>query len=165
MKKITAGVFALVFLGCMAPQGARADIALQESLLVVNGTQYYDTFSGVPGLNVAGFNQTTGLGSITLTFNPGPGSYSFDSYFDIEAGVPFFNEYGSVTGTPAAGQSWQIDDPLLGTIFPNTQNNTLDNTNHIPGQVDNFLGDCAGANCNGDVSWAMGFNFTLGSNE
>jgi hypothetical protein len=31
--------------------------------------------------------------------------------------------------------------------------------------VDNFLGDCAGPNCNGDVSWAMGFNFTLGSNQ
>jgi hypothetical protein len=162
MRKLAIGAFGFVLLCCLVPRVALADISLQESLLVVNGTQYYDTFS-VPGLNTASFNQTTGLGSITLTFNPGPGSYSFDSYFDIEAGVPFFNEYGTVNGSPVAGQTWQIDDPLAGTIFPNAQGDTLDNTNHIPGKVDNFLGDCSGANCNGDVSMAMGFDFTITS--
>src|SRR5690348_17789415 len=135
MKKILVGIFAAAMLACLAPRGARADISLQESLLVVNGTQYYDAFSGVPGLNVSSFNQTTGLGSITLTFNPGPGSYSFDSYFDIEAGVPFFNEYGTAVGSPVAGQTWTIDDPFAGTIFSDTQNNTLDSINWIPGQV------------------------------
>lgn len=164
MRKLVVAAFGFALFFCLVPRAAFADIVLQESLLVVNGTQYHDTFS-VPGLNTASFNQTTGLGTLTLTFNPGPGSYSVDSYFDIEAGVPFFNEYGSVNGSAASGQSWQIDDPLLGTIFANTQNNTLDNTNHNPGQVDNFLGGCSGANCNGDVSMAMGFNFTLGAGQ
>ena len=154
---------------CLAPHTMLADNTLQENNFNVNGTQYYDTFT-VPGLNAVSFDQTTGLGTLTLTFNPGaPGTYYVDSYFDLELGVPFFNEYGATSGSPAAGQSWQIDDPIFGSIFTNTQGNTLDNTNHIPGTVDNFLGGCASvyapscANSNDDVSWAMGFGFTLGS--
>jgi hypothetical protein len=165
MRKLAIGAFGFVLMSCLVPRAALADIALQESLLNVNGAQAYDTFSGVTGLNVAGFNQTTGLGLIVLTYNPGPGTYYFDSYFDIEAAVPFFNEYGSVNGSPASGQTWQIDDPIAGTIFANTQGNALDNTNHIPGQVDNFSGTCSGANCNGDVSMAMGFDFTLAAGQ
>lgn len=164
MKRVALAVVGLTLAACFAPRAALADITLQENLFNVNGTQYYDTFS-VPGLSVSGFNQSTGLGTLVLTFNPGPGSYYVDAYFDLELGVPFFNEYGSVSGSAAAGQSWQIDDPILGTIFPNTQNNALDNTNHIPGTVDNFLGTCSGSNCNGDVSWAMGFAFTLGAQQ
>ncbi|HXJ96097.1 MAG TPA: hypothetical protein VMT20_24930 [Terriglobia bacterium] len=170
MKKLTISILGFAVLACVVPRSAFADISLQESNININGTQYYDTFS-VPGLNTGGFNQTTGLGSLTLTFNPGPGTYYVTSYFDLELGVPYFNEYGSVTGSPAAGQSWQIDDPIYGTIFANAQGNTLDNTNHIPGTVDNFLGGCSSvyapscANSNDDVSWAMGFAFTLGANE
>jgi len=164
MKRVVLAVVGLAFAACLAPRAALADITLQENLLNVNGTQYYDTFS-VPGLNVGGFNQTTGLGTLVLTFNPGPGTYYVDAYFDLELGVPFFNEYGGVSGSAAAGQSWQIDDPIYGTIYANTQGNTLDNTNHIPGTADNFLGTCSGSDCNGDVSWAMGFAFTLGAQQ
>lgn len=157
-------------MSCLVPRAALADISLQSSLLNVNGTQYTNTFA-VPGLNVAGFNQTTGLGTITLTFNPGPGSYSFDALFDIQAGVPFFNELGSAHGSPVAGQSWQIDDPTFGTIVANTQGNTLDNKNWVPGGTDNFLGGCASvyaagcAGSNDDVAMAMGFSFVLGANQ
>lgn len=170
MKRVALAVVGLALAACFAPRAALADITLQESLFNVNGTQYYDTFS-VPGLNVGGFNQSSGLGTLVLTFNPGPGTYSVDAYFDLELGVPFFNENASVWGSPVAGQSWQIDDPTYGTIFANTQNNTLDNTNHVPGTVDNFLGGCASvyapscANSNDDVSWAMGFAFTLGAGQ
>lgn len=164
IKKLTIAVLGLAFAIGILPRAAFADISLQESMLNVNGTQYYDTFS-VPGLNVSGFNQTTGLGTITLTFNPGPGSYYVTAYFDLELAVPFYNEYGTAFGSPVAGQSWQIDDPINGTIFANAQNNTLDNTNHIPGTADNYLGTCTGSDCNGDVSWAMGFNFTLGASQ
>jgi hypothetical protein len=170
MKKLTIALLGVAALACLLPGSALADISLQESLINVNGTQYYDTFS-VPGLNTAGFDQTTGLGSLSLTFSPGPGTYYVTSYFDLELSVPFFNEYGSVSGSPAAGETWQIDDPLFGTIFANAQGNTLDNTNHTPGTVDNFLGGCASvyapscANSNDDVSWAMGFAFTLGANQ
>ncbi|HEV2423869.1 MAG TPA: hypothetical protein VGZ29_03470 [Terriglobia bacterium] len=164
MKKVALAVAGLALAACFAPRAALADITLQESLFNVNGTQYYNTFS-VPGLNSSGFDPSTGLGKLVLTFNPGPGTYYVDAYFDLELGVPFFNEYGSLSGSPAAGQSWQIDDPIYGTIYGNTQGNTLDSTNHIPGTVDNFLGVCSGSDCNGDVSWAMGFAFTLGAQQ
>jgi len=170
MKKVAFAVLGLAVLACVQPRSAFADITLQESNINVNGTQYYDTFS-VSGLNTAGFDQTTGLGSLTLTYNPGPGTYFVTAYFDLELGVPFFNEYGTVTGSPVSGQSWQIDDPWFGTIFGNAQGNSLDNTNHIAGAVDNYLGSCGSvydpgcANSNDDVSWAMGFAFTLGANQ
>ncbi len=167
MKKITTMLLGFLVLCIAVAPVALADSSLQESLIVVNGTQFHDTFAG-PGINSGGFNGTTGLGTITITFDPGAaGTYSVGGYFDIQAGVPFYNEFGAVSGTAATGQSYQIDDPLNGTIYPNTQNNTLDNTNYIPAGASNYLGGCAPlqAGCNGDVSMAMGFNFNLSSNQ
>jgi hypothetical protein len=128
-------------------------------------------------------NPATGLGTITYTYNPGaPGSYfmALALDYDVVPDVPF-NEYGGASGTPVAGQSWQIDvtsgDLYLdanftSTLFTNTQNNTLDNTNHVPGTTDNSFYDC-GANgggavdptCNTDVAFGMGFGYTLGMDE
>jgi hypothetical protein len=171
MKKVAMTLVGLTFIVSLAPRAALADsVVLQENLFNVNGTQYYDTFT-VPGLNAGGFNQTTGLGTLTLTFKGKPGTYFVDAYFNLTLSVPFYNEYGTVTGSPAAGQTWQIDDPIYGTIFANAQSNTLDDTNHIPGTVSNYLGTCASvyapgcANSNDEVSWAMGFGFTLGANQ
>jgi len=133
----------------------------------------------VPGLNTAAWNTTTGLGTLTLTFNPGvAGSYFFDAFFDHQVHVPFYNEFGSVSGAPGAGITWQIDEPEFGdanrtgNIFTHTSTNTLDNLNHIPGQLSNFFNNCGAngggavnANCNNDVSMAMGFNFILSANQ
>jgi len=167
MKRVVVAVLALLLIGFIAPKASADTLVLQEVLFVVNGTQYYNTFA-VPGLNTVSYNTTTGEGTLIETFNPGaPGAYSFDSYFDNELNVPFFNEYGTVNGSPAAGQTYQIDDPLFGTIFGNTQTDTLDNTNHIPGTTDNYNGGCNSvydpgcANSNDDVSMAMGFDFVL----
>jgi hypothetical protein len=158
------------------PPTALAD--LQEFLFNLNGTLYHND-SGVPGLNSAAFDYTTGLGTLTLTHNPGvAGAYFFDVFFDLQLHAPFYNEYGSVNGAPSAGLSWQIDEPgfgdanRLGTIFDNASNNALDNTNHIPGTLSNFSNDC-GANgggavnpaCNNDVSMALGFNYILAADE
>src|SRR4029077_6157436 len=95
-------------------------------------------------MNTAGFNSTTGLGTLTLTFNPGvAGNYFFDAFFDEQLHIPFYDEFGAVGGVPGAGISWQIDEPefgdanRVGTIFTNTSNNGLDNTNHIPGILSN----------------------------
>jgi PEP-CTERM motif len=166
MRKLTTALLGLFVLGLVPVPAALADSSLQESLFVLNGTPYHNTFA-VPGLNSGGFNTSTGLGTLSLVFNPGPGTYSVLGYFDIEAGVPFYNEYGIVNGAPSAGQSYQIDDPNFGTIFGNTQGNTLDNTNHIPAGASNYLGNCdpATAACNGDVSLAMGFNFTIAAGD
>ena len=166
---------AVMLCAALAPQ-ARAD--LQDFALNINGTSYdYNNLADpypAPGLNVAGFNTTTGLGTLQLTFNPGvPGSYFVNFYYDFEVGVPFFNEYGVVNGSPSAGISWEIAgvNPSTGgfTFFDGTSesfNNSLTNTNYVPGTSTNFLNNCAaGASCNADVALALGFSFTLPSGD
>ncbi len=159
---------------------------LQDWEFNVNGTDYFpangDTFSSVPGLNSSAFNSTSGLGTLTLTFNPGSaGNYYVGAFFFDPVATPFYNEYSAVNGSAAAGQSWQIDIPQYdatslnhgnGTIVDNLAAEALDNTNHIPGTTSNYLSDCgangggaANASCNDLVSMAQGFNFTLASNQ
>lgn len=153
---------------------------LYDNLFNVNGTLTEGSFA-IAGLDSSGFNTTTGEGNLTFTFNPGvAGSYYFDAWFDNDLSQPFFNEYGAVSGTPAAGQSWEIGDPTLyynsgmppgglGSgvdIADDTALNTLSNTNNLPGNTDNFLGNCTSTDpCNGDASMAMGFAFTLAANQ
>jgi hypothetical protein len=169
----------LTIVGLILPLGAIAGpVSLQEYLFNLNGTNYSDTTT-VPGLESSGFDSASGLGTLTLTFDPGvSGAYFIDAYFDHELHVPLFNEFGSVGAAPSAGVSWQIDEPgfgdgnRVGTIFDNAKANALDNANHVPGTASNFLGDC-GANgggspdaaCNNDVSLALGFNFVLAADE
>jgi hypothetical protein len=150
--------------------------SLQDIGFNVNGTYYASTFS-VPGLSTALFNETSGVGTLTLTFNPGAaGTYSVDAWIFNALSTPMFNEYGATSAAgPASGQSWQIDVPdydsdsnHTGTIIANTQGNSLDNTNHIPGNADNYSGGCVngpGVNCNDITSMAMGFKFTLTAGE
>jgi hypothetical protein len=150
---------------------------LQDWEFNLNGTDYYpamgDTFSSVPGLDSSGFNATTGLGTLTLTFNPGAGSYFVGAWFFDPVAVPFYNEYGAVNGSAAPDQSWQIDVPdydsdsnHTGDIIANLEGGTLSNTNEIPGTSDNYLSECptgvqTASSCNDAVSMAQGFNFTL----
>lgn len=182
--KQVAAVGCLVFALC-APAPAAADtVALQDYVFNVNGSSFCpDSACGgqlLPtGLDTSGFDFATGLGTLIFTFDPGAaGTYFLDAFFDHELHDPFFNEYGAVSGAPAAGVSWQIDEPgfgdgnRLGTIFDNTLANTLDNTDHVPGATSNFLNDCGGnsggapdPSCNNDVSLAMGFNFILSAGE
>jgi hypothetical protein len=108
-------------------------------------------------VDFSAFDNFTGLGTITVSIS-GAGSHSFSAFFDHEideATNTFFNEYGTVSGTAAAGQSWEIDEPgyLFGDIFDNFLANTLDNTNNVPAS----LAD--------DVSMAMGWDFMLGVGE
>jgi hypothetical protein len=153
--------------------------SLQEFLFNLNGTTFHNT-AVVPGLDSAGFDFTTGLGTLVLRFSPGvAGAYFFDVFFDHQVGTPFYDEYGAVSSPPGAGISWQIDEPgfgdgnRLGTIFTNAMNNTLDNTNHVPGTLSNFSNNCGGNTppnppnpaCNNDVSMAMGFKFVLAADE
>jgi hypothetical protein len=160
MKKLYLTLGVIGFSICTP---AWADTSLQEVHFNLNGTQQENDYTNV---NTGAFNTTTGIGTLTWTFNPGAaGAYFFDAFFDHEVALPLFNEYGSVHGLAAAGQSWQIDEPNAGTIFPNTTGNALDNTNHIPGTTDNFGGGCHAANCNADTSMAMGFNFNLAAGE
>src|SRR5258706_15073955 len=150
-------VMVVALLGLSSPASVWADpVALQDYLFNVNGTSYCpDAACGgslVPaGLNSSAFDFSTGLGTLVWTFNPGAaGAYFFDAFFDHDLHAPFFNEFGMANGSPAAGMSWQIDEPgfgdgnRLGTIFDNAMANALDNTNHVPGKTSNFLNDCGG---------------------
>lgn len=167
----------LVGAGVCAP--AFAVPSLQEILFNANGTTFHNTYA-LPGLSSAGFDPTTGLGTLTLTFDPGvAGSYFFDVFFDHQLHDQFYNEYGAVNGAPGAGITWQIDEPgfgdgnRTGSIFTNTQTNALDNTNYVPGTLSNVSNDCGAntsgqpvnASCNNDVAMALGFNFILAANE
>jgi hypothetical protein len=171
----------------MLQPAAKADsTSLQDWEFNVNGTTYFPsggaTLGTVPGLNSAGFNSTTGLGTLTLTFNPGAaGSYFVGGFFYTPVGVPFYNNHGVVNGATGAGQSWQIDVPQYdlttanhgpGTIIDNLAAGALDNTNHIPGHDDNFGlacgangGNPVNTNCNDFVSLAQGFHFSLNANQ
>ncbi len=177
MRRI-AVLIPLLALMCLPGARAGTTDSLSDWIFNVNGTSTEGSFS-IAGLDTSGFNTTTGEGTIVFTFSPGAaGSYFFDAWFDNELNVPFYNEYGAVNGSAAAGQSWEIGDAQLyynyngslpappGTdIGDDTLNNTLSNTNNLPGNASNYNGTCNGANCNGDASMAMGFAFTLAANQ
>ena len=162
----------------------------------VNGTSYcpasstvsacsnYLGLAAVMGLtsSLDTSNGGTGLGSLSFVFNPGPGSYSVDFWLFEQLSQPGWNEYGNSGGSPAAGQTWQIDvpdydynssDPNFGflptgagTIVANTLANTLADTNFVTGNNSQYLLSCmADPTCNDYVSMAMGFNFTIASGD
>jgi hypothetical protein len=141
--------------------------SLQEISFNVNGTfnDSYSTpniFTAISGLNSSAFNTSTGLGTLTLTYNPGVAGPAFvDFFLDEEVGVPFYNEFGSTGGgSPAAGESWEIGDSFASSIYTDVENNTLTNTNMLPEGASNYLPGCTGA-CNGDAATALGSSFNL----
>jgi hypothetical protein len=160
----------LLSLSLVALSSARADYALTDLSINVNGTvtNNIGNPSTASGLDVSGLSvgpTGTGLGSAIYTFNPGAaGTYFVDFFWDEAAGVPFWNEHGIVNGSPAAGVSYQIDDSFAGAIFSNFTSNSFDNTNDLPGTNDNYSKTCS-ASCNGDVALGLGFSFTLTSTQ
>jgi PEP-CTERM motif-containing protein len=165
MRKSAILVVAL-FVMCLGIPTAHADDIIQSVLLNINGTTYLSSsYASAPGV-VSTLNNATGVGTITLTFNPGPGSYNVDIFIDPSLSAPFYNEFGSTTGASVAGQSWEIGDSYAGTIYGDVlAGGTLPNANNLPGGTSNFLNTCSGPSCNGDFAEAMGFNFTLAANQ
>lgn len=133
-----------------------APTSLFEFNVSVDGVASYvyldgDFYDPLPtGVSDAGFNYSNGLGSITASIS-GAGPHSFDAYFDHDISNASDNEVGRTSGTPAAGQSWEIDEPATGDIFDNFDLSTLDNS---IGLLDPE-----------DVAMAMGFDFNLAANE
>lgn len=115
---------------------------------------------GSTGVDLSGFDDvTTGLGTILFTTS-NPGNNSFLAFFDhdIDPAV-YWDESGSVTGTPIAGQSWEIDEPGWsdGDIVEN----------FTAGSLDNGIGTSIHGNTEfpDDVSMAMGWDFFLAAGE
>jgi|MudIll2142460700_1097286.scaffolds.fasta_scaffold160177_2 hypothetical protein len=156
MRKVGILIAVLLALGAWtAPGQAAPVIELSEFAFNIDGTVTSGSAPG--GVNLAGFNTTTGLGNVTVTI-AGAGAHYVALFVDhdINAGTnTFFNEYGSVTGAPAAGLSWEIDEPgyVFGDIYTNFTNKALDNSNAVP------------AGSQDDVSMALGWDFVLAAGE
>jgi hypothetical protein len=149
MKKLACILIGgLMLLGVSSTSAPAATIGLFDWAVNIDGT-----VTAQPSL--PGSFTTTGLGTLTFTI-AGAGEHSVLGFFDHEIDEvinTFFNEVGSVFGTAAAGQSWEIDEPgyLGGDIYTNFIASALDNT------VGFLLPD--------DVSMAMGWNFILAADE
>jgi hypothetical protein len=159
-SRLLALVFALNLLSVSA---VKASIFLYEWGVNIDGAVSFPSLGDpVPSeVNVAGFDDMTGLGAISVTIT-GAGSHTFDAFFDhdIDESInTFFNETGAATGIVAAGQSWEIDEPgfVNGDIFENFQASVLDN-----GIGNSIYGNTIFPD---DVSMAMGWDFTLAAGE
>lgn len=150
MKKYKIGILALVALG-LCSTGASATPTLYDYAFNANGDL---TPSGI---DLTSFNTTSGLGTISYMSST-DGMNSFLAFLDHEIDEEsntYFNENGDSSGTPAAGQSWEIDEPgyVFGDIYTNFTANTLENSNGVP------------AGSEDDVSMALGWDFTLATDE
>ena len=150
MKNI---VFALAIILCgMSGATCQAGVLLADYKINVDG------LPPLPGVvNLAGFNTTTGLGTVTATFNS-PGTYYFGFFVDHDIdddANTFYNEFGSVNGTQPSTLSWEIDEPgfLFGDIDDNFANSLLDSINGVPSTSPD------------DVSMALAWKFTVGVDE
>ncbi|MGA1875412.1 MAG: PEP-CTERM sorting domain-containing protein [bacterium] len=149
MKRFAIIAFTLLFVG-IGITSASATSSLWDWAFYIDGTTF-ECYLGdsMPATGVpVTFDIVTGLGTLTWETNVA-GMHSFIAFFDhdIEEDTnTFFNEYGVAIGDPAAGQSWEIDDPFFGNIYyNNVLTGSLDNSNEA----------------SGDVSLAMGWNFNV----
>jgi hypothetical protein len=145
--------------------------AFQASAAAVTLADYAFNIDGVvnaaPGGLGGSFDYSTGFGTITLSVT-GAGTHYVGLFLDHDIDEQintFYNEFGSVSGAPVAGQSWQIDEPELadptlgpwfykGNIFSNFSGSALDGTNHVPA-----------AGLANDVSLALAWSFSLGAGD
>jgi hypothetical protein len=159
MKRFRLLLLTVLFSALLVSAAGAATIGLFDFGFNVNGTILTPINPLPPSFNMAGFDFTTGIGTISIYFDPNAaGTYSVLSFFDHEideATNTYYNEYGSVSGAPVVGQSWEIDEPgyMFGDIYTNFQNGTLDNSNGVPSTSPD------------DVSMAMGWNFGLLANQ
>ena len=158
MRRFTVTSLAVMLLALSA-SGVRAAPVLFDFGLNLDGvlTTLADPLPAA--VDASSFDFATGLGAMSITFAPGAaGDYFVGAFFDHEIDETvntFFNEFGAVSGTPAAGQSWEIDEPgfAFGDIFTHFLAGALDDTNGVPAGLDD------------DVSLAMGFDVSLAADE
>ena len=150
---------AVVFLVCTAMVlPARAAVTdLYDWVVNIDGVVSERSLGDPMPLDDTAFDHTTNLGTLLSTVT-GAGSHSVIVFFDYDIDKSingFFNEYGATSGTPAAGQSWEIDEPgyVFGDIYDNVLAGALDNTNSVPQSMPD------------DVSIALGWDFTLAAGQ
>jgi hypothetical protein len=140
--------------------------------------------TALPGMNMgsvvccgdASGGTTPGLGTLTYTFDPStPGTYTVSLYFDYDAAIPDYNEYGIVNGSAPSGIGYEIfnANDSSGDIVLFGANGdaggevygTPNGVNEVPGTTDNYLNTCGGPSCNADVGLALSYTFTLAAGE
>lgn len=154
MKKHKTGMLATALALGLTASPALAAIDLFDWAFYVDGTPYELTEGD--SMPTSG-TLVDGLGTLTWSTS-GVGAHTFLAFFDLEideAGNTYFNEYGAAHGSTAAGQSWEIDEPgyVFGDIYGNLLAVSLDNSNGVP------------VSSPDDVSFALGWDFTLGVGE
>src|SRR3990172_2178938 len=163
MRKVLA-IVALVAgsLWVGAAPAYAVDVVLFEWIFNIDGT-ISDSLLGdpvPPGVSDAGFNYSTGLGTLTVSVS-GAGSHVVGLFLDHEIDETdpggFTNEYGEAVnvGSKPAGLSWEIDEPeyVFGDIYTNFTAGTLDDSNGVPSSSPD------------DVSMALLWNFLLAAGE
>lgn len=108
-------------------------------------------------VNDTAFDYSTGLGSLTVSLGD-PGFHYVGLFVDHEIDEStntFYNEFGAVSGAPASGEEWEIDEPgwVFGDIYDNALNGALDNSNAVPSSAPD------------DVSMALARAFLLGPGQ
>jgi len=114
MKSKALVMGAVLFLGVSTSNVFADTPSLQDMRFNVNGGWTQGTG---PGVNLGAFDTTTGLGAITYTTHS-TGAGFFDVFVDEGVSTPFFNEFGSTSGSPVAGQSWEIGDSSASASSP-----------------------------------------------
>jgi len=157
MKSVLGTFLVLTFLVAFSPVPASADVTLFDWRLKVDST-VLGPGDLLPGnVNAGAFDFSTGLGTLAITVT-GAGSHYVSAFFDHELseGInTFFNEFGTVAGSPGAGVSWEIDEPgwVFGNIYDNFIAGALDNSNGVPSTAPD------------DVSMALAWSFVLAADE
>ncbi len=154
MRKLSIVFLSILFLAFGA-SGAMATAFLDDWAFNVDGLIY--EYWGDDSMPTTGALDAEGLGTLTWTTSL-LGSHDFIAFFDHEidqATTTFFNEYGDTVNTPDATQSWEIDEPgyVFGDIYDHVLAGSLDNSNAVPQATPD------------DVSWAIGWNFTLAAGD
>ena len=183
MKKIAILFLSLLFVFLGFSTASAATVGLYDWAFYVDGTDIYEGGAEYPGEpspsipnlvpGAGGFDWDTGLGTLTWSTSA-VGNHNFIAFFDheiIEEENTYYNEYGVAVNTPEVTQSWEIDEPGWENIYDyeNASGNPgTDGVLDTPGDIyDNFLSgfldkmNFNGENLTDDVSWAMGWNFTL----
>jgi hypothetical protein len=177
MKKIYFVVFALFAMLFTSPVANADTLRLADWFFYIDGNLYSpidnDFGTSPAAFTTVGFDLATSpqdpatLGKISAQFST-PGTYNIIGYFDFDIegdNNPLDNEIGSVHGSAAAGQSWEMG--LITYEFDSVENEMVPIANGVTpdvlaGSLTN-LPDIGGATPAGDVVMALGWNLTVGA--
>lgn len=165
MKNLKIVVLILLLLGFGISGASALSVGLVDYAFNIDGV-ISEPLLGDPvpyEADISGFDETTGLGSLQVTIN-GAGLHYVGLFVDHEIDEPvntYFNEFGAASGLPAAGQTWEIDEP--GYVFGDIRTDGVDPGNFESNALDNNNGVPFGSE--DDVAMALAWDFTLGAGE